>query len=96
MYNSISMPEFDQLYRKNSELAIMDVREPVEYKNGHIPGAQSNPLSNFQAPLEKEKKYYVLCQSGGRSATACQYLAQNGYDVVNVMGGMSTWRGDLV
>lgn len=94
MYKTISMSEFDEVYRKKDGMTILDVREEDEYKSGHIPGARSAPLSGFPAQLEKGKTYYVVCQSGGRSTMACQYLARNGHDVVNVMGGMSAWRGE--
>lgn len=94
MFNSISMPEFDELYRKNKDIQVIDVREDDEFASGHIPGAKSVPLSQFPTELDKDKSYYVVCQSGGRSSMACQYLAQNGYDVTNVMGGMSAWRGE--
>lgn len=94
MFNSMSMPEFDEYYRKNDTINLIDVREVDEYESGHIPTAKNMPLSEFPVELDKEKTYYVICQSGGRSTTACQYLANNGYDVVNVMGGMSAWKGD--
>lgn len=94
MFNSISMPEFDERYRKNKDIHIIDVREDDEFESGHIPGAKSLPLSQFPMELDKDKSYYVVCQSGGRSSMACQLLAQNGYDVTNVMGGMSAWRGE--
>ncbi|WP_161878450.1 rhodanese-like domain-containing protein [Alkalibacterium sp. MB6] len=94
MFNSMSMPEFDEYYRKNDTINLIDVREVDEYESGHIPIAKNMPLSEFPVELDKEKTYYVICQSGGRSTTACQYLANNGYDVVNVMGGMSAWKGD--
>ncbi|MDE1549406.1 rhodanese-like domain-containing protein [Jeotgalibaca caeni] len=96
MYHSISMPEFDVMYRRNRDLNILDVREEDEYKRGHIPGAKSIPLSDFPFELKKGNDYYVICQSGARSAAACQYLANNGYEVTNVIGGMSTWKGEKV
>lgn len=98
MYQSVSMPEFDQLYRKNPGIKILDVREDDEYRlGGHIPGAQSLPLSGFPeatTDLSKEESYYVICQSGSRSSMACSFLGERGYKVTNVMGGMSAWRGE--
>lgn len=95
MYNSMSMPEFDELHRKKKKINILDVRESDEFRRGHIPGAQSVPLSHFPVELEKEQSYYIVCQSGSRSAVAAQYLAAQGHDVTNLIGGMSTWRGDI-
>jgi rhodanese-related sulfurtransferase len=43
--------------------------------------------------LDRSETYYVVCESGGRSGQACAYLAQQGFDVRSVQGGMSAWRG---
>lgn len=98
MFQSISMPEFDQLYKKDPSIKIIDVREDDEYQlTGHIPGAQSLPLSSFPesvTALPKDQSYYVICQSGARSSAACGFLGDSGYNVTNVMGGMSAWRGE--
>lgn len=97
MYQSTSIPEFEQ-DRKKKDFTILDVREPDEFAAGHIPEAINVPLSEFPKAtegLDKSKHYHVICQSGGRSAMASQQLSQSGYDVTNIMGGMSAWRGDI-
>ena len=38
--------------------------------------------------LDNEQLHYVICKSGMRSARACQFLAEQGYEVINVQGGM--------
>ncbi|MBO0431727.1 rhodanese-like domain-containing protein [Enterococcus sp. DIV0660C] len=98
MYRSIGPAEFYQETKKKS-VPIIDVRESVEYQMGHVPNAESFPLSELESissQLTKEKTYYVICQSGGRSATACNWLASEGFDVINVMGGTSAWPDRLV
>ena len=97
MFNSIIMDEFGQKQRKD-DLNIIDVREAGEFSSGHIPGAINVPLSEFAQHLDKidkDKEQYVVCLSGARSSVACDFLGNNGYTVVNVMGGMSAWRGDI-
>ena len=97
MHQTISNDEFYQK-QKNDSLSIVDVREVYEYAAGHIPEAENMPLSQFvkQAEtLDKTKHHYVVCQSGGRSSQACGYLSQLGYNVTNVMGGMSAWKGEV-
>ncbi|MFV0557562.1 MAG: rhodanese-like domain-containing protein [Enterococcus sp.] len=97
MYNSIFIDEFSQ-QAKRTALAIVDVRELAEFQNGHIPTAQNLPLSSLTTTyqkLDKETPYYIICHAGGRSAQASDFLAQQGYDVTNVMGGMSAWKGSL-
>ena len=42
--------------------------------------------------LDNEQLYYVICKSGMRSARACQFLAEQGYDVINVQGGMTAFE----
>lgn len=95
MNKVISNGEFNEIYKSNKKINIIDVREDFEYAMGHIPGAQSKPLSSFSVDLDKDEKYYIICQSGGRSAMVCQMLEQAGYEVVNVNGGMSSWRGAI-
>lgn len=93
MYQSISNDEF---YQEQNSKPILDVREVDEFQNGHIPGAINLPLSELAQTyhqLDKEQPYFVICRSGARSANASEFLGNQGYDVTNVMGGMSAWRG---
>lgn len=79
-------------------LNLIDVREADEFASGHLPGAINLPLSDFlerYEELDKDKPYYIICRSGARSAQACAFLEEEGYDVTNVAGGTSAWLGDL-
>lgn len=98
MYQSITMPEFEQLWKK-TPVKLVDVREADEFAYAHVEGAISMPLSGLEDTadqLDKDENYYVMCLSGARSMAACQYLASKGYKVTNVMGGISAWRGEVV
>jgi rhodanese-related sulfurtransferase len=95
MYKTVMMNEVEQAMKKGS-IHVLDVREPDEYEEGHIPGAILAPISEFLNHIEKidkTKHYYVVCYSGARSQVASEYLGKQGYQVTNVMGGMSTYRG---
>ncbi|MFS9269712.1 rhodanese-like domain-containing protein [Streptococcus infantis] len=86
----ISFDEFYQLYQ-NEQLSLVDVREVEEFEALHLEGARNFPLSQLAdtyKQLEKNQLYYVICKSGMRSARACQFLAEQGYEVINVQGGM--------
>lgn len=86
----ITFNDFYQLYQKDS-LSVLDVREVEEFEVLHLEGARNLPLSQLADTydqLDKSQSYYVICKSGMRSARACQFLAGQGYDVINVQGGM--------
>ncbi|GLY26745.1 rhodanese-like domain-containing protein [Kineosporia sp. NBRC 101731] len=77
-----------------AEAAIVDVREPDEWQAGHISGAVHIPLMELPARTGDlpEGDVYVICRSGGRSARAVAWLEQNGFEAVNVSGGMGAWQ----
>jgi rhodanese-related sulfurtransferase len=80
------------------KLNIVDVREIDEWIDGHIPGAVHVPLSEFGEHMHKinpTEETIIVCRSGGRSARACEYLAQSGYNVINMLGGMLDWQGEI-
>lgn len=98
MYSSMASDEFYQSYKQGNQKAILDVRESDEFASGHIPNAQHLPLSLLMeesVELEPTQSYAVICHSGARSALACQILASQGYQVINVLGGMSVWKGEI-
>ena len=87
----ISFDEFYQLYQ-NEQLSLVDVREVEEFEALHLEGARNFPLSQLAdtyKQLDKDQLYYVICKSGMRSARACKFLAEQGYEVINVQGGMN-------
>ena len=86
----ISFDEFYNLYQ-TEQLSLVDVREVEEFEALHLEGARNFPLSQLAdtyKQLDKDQLYYVICKSGMRSARACQFLAEQGYEVTNVQGGM--------
>ena len=73
---------------------VIDVREPDEYRAGHVPGAQLIPLATVPDRLDSFRAggpTYVIFKSGGRSMRACEIAAGDGFDVVNVTGGTGAW-----
>lgn len=74
---------------------VLDVRSPEEYAGGHVDGAVLIPLHVVPlrtSELRRSETYYVVCESGARSAQATQFLLAQGYDARSVQGGMSAWR----
>ncbi len=79
---------------------LIDVREPSEYKKGHIPGAKNIPLGNVVEGVSKiypDKKapLIVYCRSGARSKTASFKLTDKGYEDVRDMGGILDWPYEI-
>lgn len=97
MIKTITARELQEKLSKK-KLHLLDVREKVEYAMGHVPTAINLPLSEMlelYQYLNNETLYYIICQSGSRSEQAAVFLAQQGYQVVNVAGGTSAWTGVL-
>lgn len=73
---------------------LLDVRNPDEYCEGHIPGARLIPLGELPARLQElaqEREILCVCRSGNRSASAVRQLIASGYSAVNLGGGMLAW-----
>lgn len=93
---SINVNEIDHLL---GSINLIDVREPYEYQNGHLPKAVNIPMSNLISTPEKyldlTKEYYIICQAGSRSARTCNILKDKGFNVINVSGGTGGYIGKL-
>jgi len=73
---------------------LVDVREPYEYDQGHVPGAEPAPLHTVPAlvpSLPTDRPVYLICAVGSRSAKAADYLSKLGIDAVNIEGGTADW-----
>jgi rhodanese-related sulfurtransferase len=76
------------------QTVLLDVREQDEWDAGHAPGAQHLPATELMArygevPVDCE--VHVICRTGRRSAAVAQWLNQEGFEAVNVVGGMDAW-----
>ena len=73
---------------------VVDVREPVEFRDGHLPGAVNIPMGQLTRrldELDRARPVYVVCASGNRSGAMVDVLTAAGYDATNVAGGTSAW-----
>jgi len=73
---------------------LLDVRENDEWQRGHAADARHIPMGEVPARLNEidpQATLYVICKAGGRSQKVAQFLAGNGYEPVNVSGGMLAW-----
>jgi len=90
----INVNDIDDLIGK---VDLIDIREKYEYSGGSIKSSKNIPMGELlnepEKYLDKSKEYYIMCQSGGRSARACNSLTSQGFNVVNVSGGMGSYVG---
>jgi rhodanese-related sulfurtransferase len=79
------------------EIVLIDVREPVEYAGGRIPGARLMPLSAFDPvkarDLAGDRQLVLHCKGGGRSTKAAQMLLAAGAEHASrLAGGFDAWK----
>lgn len=76
------------------DAVLLDVREKDEWEAGHAPNAIHSPLADLPTSLGNVphgEDVHVVCRSGGRSSRAVEWLRREGFDAVNVDGGMRAW-----
>ena len=85
----------------DSNIVILDVRNPGEYRNGHIPKAINIPVNEIQGRLSEISLYrnsaiLVYCSSGSRSIKAAYFLSIFGFKkIYNLSRGISSYKGTL-
>ncbi len=77
---------------------LVDVRTPGEFAGGHVAGAVNVPVGDLSGRLGELEAFrggevYVICEVGGRSASATRELERAGFHAVDVGGGTAAWRG---
>ncbi|MDW2884686.1 rhodanese-like domain-containing protein [Exiguobacterium artemiae] len=92
----LTAKEVQEKLENGEQLNIIDVREVDEVKEGKIPEAIHIPLGLVEFKmneLDKKKQYVMVCRSGARSGRAATYLEGQGFDVINMDGGMMSYEG---
>lgn len=94
--NSIDVRRINSLL---GHIELIDIREPDEYEEGHIPTAINIPMDNLlttpQKFLDRNREYYLVCRTGNRSLMATNALLRLGYRVIDVAGGTINYMGYL-
>ena len=92
--STIDAVQLEQL-RKDAPVALLDVRTDAEVARGLIEGARHIPLSLLPrryGELDPQAVLVIYCQSGARSAQACAWLAEQGFNrLYNLQGGLAAW-----
>ena len=78
---------------------LLDVRRPEEYQianlNGHLIQLDYLPDRLDEIEAHKDEQIVVYCRSGARSGRAVQFLRAQGYDAVNLKGGVLAWGAEI-
>jgi SulP family sulfate permease len=91
----LNVEQVDELIETRSPL-IIDVRQPEEYRRGHLPGASLVPLPQLMVDarnVPRNLPILLICRAGRRSKRALRLLLDLGFtDVQNLKGGILSWR----
>ena len=91
---SLSALELSEKLKNGKRPLVLDVRQPDEFRMGHISGAKLIPLgelSQHMKALPKDKEIVCVCASGSRSRSATKLLLHEGYNAFDMSGGMMMW-----
>jgi rhodanese-related sulfurtransferase len=83
-----------ELASRLPEALLVDVRQPAEYVEAHVPTARLVPLQELPdrvGELPAGEPVFVICRSGARSLVASEFLVAQGFEAVNVAGGTLAW-----
>ena len=97
--STISPFDVGQLLGSGRRFNMVDVRTRAEFSRVHARGAQSVPLNELEPSVvashrsDPNEPIYIICQSGGRSARACQQFKDAGVsEVYSIEGGTAAWE----
>lgn len=98
LIKEIEVSELATLKENGETIRVIDIRQPAELNGGIIPGAEALPMHIIPLRInefKRDEKLIMVCRSGARSAQACMFMQQQGYDnVYNLRGGMIAWAGN--
>lgn len=100
----LKLNDWQEQLMNDSNAIILDVRTSDEVAEGAIPNAINIDVKQPQLfldsvnELDKTKSFYVYCQSGARSSEACAVLNLmcEVPTIYNLLGGFSSWNGEVV
>ena len=99
-FKTVSVTEFAELIKDTANVQLLDVRTNEEYNEGHIQGALQIDFKSADfmdwatMKLSKGKPVAIYCRGGRRSASAAEKLAKEGYELINLDGGIMAWESE--
>jgi rhodanese-related sulfurtransferase len=100
-HENVAQDTFRARMAEDASAVLLDVRTQAEFRSERIPDAinidvTDDGFAESIAALDKNKTYYVYCRSGGRSNHACAIMTAQGLTAINLLGGISCWRGEVI
>jgi len=95
--SSVNAAELNEKLKQPKRPLVLDVRQPEEFRTGHIVGAKLIPLGELNRHLKdlpKDKEIVCVCATGSRSRSATKMLLRAGYNAINMKGGMTSWAAN--
>lgn len=95
---ALTPEEFNNAISNDSLAVILDVRQPSEYYEGHLPNAillnylDTESFEEGLNNLDKNKNYYIYCRSGRRSHNAAVMMQKQGFKIYDMKGGILGWN----
>jgi rhodanese-related sulfurtransferase len=86
--------QVDRWLREQSDVQVIDVREPYEREAGHMQGTRHielERLASQASTIDRGRPVVFYCRLGARSAMAAQAFRASGYDAYSMRGGLSQW-----
>jgi rhodanese-related sulfurtransferase len=91
----ISAQDLDEELKNGNHPFLLDVRQPQEYRLGHIPGAKLIPLGELKIRLKelpRDREIVCICATGHRSVPAVNTLTAAGMEGRSLRTGMIAWQ----
>ena len=102
-FSSFKKPDINEsveIFKQTPGAVLLDVRTEEEFNEGHIPGSINisvQYINKIESMVEdKETPLFVYCRSGRRSGNATVFLKRMGYTNVNNIGGIMSYKGEVV
>jgi len=95
---TMSVKEAKDKLDNDKNFFLLDVREDNEFEFVHVNGANHIKMGEVQnrlSEIPKDKEIGVMCLSGGRSGRITNYLVQQGYQAINIEGGISRYSSEV-
>lgn len=93
---TVDVPLEDVLRALSAGETVVDVREPVEFESGHLPGSRSLPSTVLRErlwELPRGRRVWLVCATGARSRQSAEWLRAIGYEAFSARDGLRSWSG---